>query len=82
MRRVALRHYASGYILFFFAHVLFWILNWPAYSVIYSPFFFSKFGPRSKIGTVENITRLRHEFLETLARPKKCTFPQSSVKIN
>ena len=32
--------------------------------------FFSKFGPHSKI-YFENSTRLRHEFLETLARPEK-----------
>ena len=35
--------------------------------------FFSKFGPHSKI-QFENITRLSHEFLETLARPEKAHF--------
>ena len=35
--------------------------------------FFSKFGPHSKI-QFENITRLRHEFLETLARHEKAHF--------
>ena len=34
---------------------------------------FSKFGPHSKI-QFENITRLRHEFLKTLARPEKANF--------